>query len=72
MIGWIFVIVNSFLVVWNVVDWVYLGLWGGGRRRCVFEELSDEGGGNVRWMILKEFGGKWYLVVLGGVVCYFV
>ena len=72
VIRWVFVIVNTFFLLSNLVDCVYFRFSGRRTTTSVFQEFSHEAGGNLTSIILKEFAANWYLVLLAAALCYFL
>ena len=72
VIRWIFVIVNTFFLLSNLVDCVYFRFSGRRTTTSVFQEFSHEAGGNLTSIILKEFVANWYLVLFAAALCYFL
>ena len=70
VIRWIFVIVNTFFLLSNLVDCVYFRFSGRRTTTSVFQEFSHEAGGNLTSIILKEFVANWYLVLFAAKLGY--
>lgn len=64
VVRWVFVAVNTFFLISNLVDCVYFRFSGRRTTMSVFQEFSHEAGGNMTSIFLKEFAVNWYLVVL--------
>lgn len=64
VVRWVFVAVNTFFLISNLVDCVYFCFSGRRTTMSVFQEFSHEAGGNMTSIFLKEFAVNWYLVVL--------
>ncbi|MDM8232076.1 sulfatase-like hydrolase/transferase [Phocaeicola barnesiae] len=64
VVCWVFVAVNTFFLISNLVDCVYFRFSGRRTTMSVFQEFSHEAGGNMTSIFLKEFAVNWYLVVL--------
>ena len=70
VVRWIFTVVNGFFLISNLVDCVYFRFSGRRTTMSVFQEFSNEGGGNLASIFMDEFISHWYLVVLAAVFCY--
>lgn len=64
VVRWVFVAVNTFFLISNLVDCVYFRFSGRRTTMSVFQEFSHEAGRNMTSIFLKEFAVNWYLVVL--------
>ena len=70
VVRWLFTIVNSIMLITNLIDCVYFGYTGKRTTTSVLQEFQHEGGGNLASIFLDGFINYWYLVILAGVLCY--
>ena len=70
IVRWLFTIVNSIMLITNLIDCVYFGYTGKRTTTSVLQEFQHEGGGNLASIFLDGFINYWYLVILAGVLCY--
>lgn len=70
VVRWLFTIVNSIMLITNLIDCVYFGYTGKRTTTSVLQEFQHEGGGNLASIFLDGFINYWYLVILAGVMCY--
>lgn len=70
VVRWLFTIVNSIMLITNLIDCVYFGYTGKRTTTSVLQEFQHEGGGNLASIFLDGFINYWYLVIMAGVLCY--
>lgn len=70
VVRWLFTIVNSIMLITNLIDCVYFGYTGKRTTTSVLQEFQHEGGSNLASIFLDGFINYWYLVILAGVLCY--
>lgn len=70
VVRWLFIIVNSIMLITNLIDCVYFGYTGKRTTTSVLQEFQHEGGSNLASIFLDGFINYWYLVILAGVLCY--
>ena len=70
VVRWLFTIVNSIMLITNLIDCVYFGYTGKRTTTSLLQEFQHEGGGNLASIFLDGFINYWYLVILAGVLCY--
>lgn len=70
IVRWAFAVVNTFLLITNLIDCVYFRFTGRRTTMSVLQEFSHEGEGKLTSIFLDEFVSYWYLVLLAAALFY--